>query len=167
MSATRRKRWSLKVTQTSNALDLETGVFSKKDPRDIARSLKRSAERSHRRKSAPFASAMSMLTFYVNRAGKTLSKQTRRRLERAKEELRSLYRKERTSPNRRRRMAASICIDFYLVSWLIVGRAWVASAAAGLFALFLTLWFVLPRSRLLLRLIARGDLEPAGNPARG
>jgi len=64
-------------------------------------------------------------------------------------------------------LAASICIDFYLVSWLIVGRAWVASAAAGLFVLFLTLWFVLPRSRLLLRLVARGDLEPAGNPARG
>jgi hypothetical protein len=64
-------------------------------------------------------------------------------------------------------LAASICIDFNLVSWLIVGRAWVASAAAGLFALFLTLWFVLPRSRLLLRLVARGDLEPAGNPARG
>jgi hemerythrin-like domain-containing protein len=83
-------RWSRKVTETSNALDLEHGVFTK-SPREIARSLKRSAERSHRRKSDPYRSAMSMLTFYINRAGKHLSKSDRARLERAKEELRRLY----------------------------------------------------------------------------
>jgi len=83
-------RWSRKVTETSNALDLEHRVFTK-SPREIARSLKRSAERSHRRKSDPYRSAMSMLTFYINRAGKHLSKSDRARLERAKEELRRLY----------------------------------------------------------------------------
>jgi hypothetical protein len=85
------KRWSQKVTETSNALDLESGVFTKKDPRAIARSLKRSAERSRRRKSNPYRSAMSMLTFYLNRAGKDLPETQKRRLERAKEELRDLY----------------------------------------------------------------------------
>jgi hemerythrin-like domain-containing protein len=84
------KRWSHKVTETSNALDLEHGVFTKR-PAEIARSLKRSAERSHRRKSDPYRSAMSMLTFYINRAGKHLSKSDRARLERAKDELRKLY----------------------------------------------------------------------------
>ena len=84
------KRWSRKVTETSNALDLERRVFTK-GPREIARSLKRSAERSHRRKSDPYRSAMSMLTFYMNRAGKHLSKSDRARLERAKDELRRLY----------------------------------------------------------------------------
>jgi hypothetical protein len=74
----------------SNALDLEPGVF-RGTPTAIARSLKRSAERSHRRKSTPYRSAMSMLTFYANRAGKRLSPATRRRLERAKAELRRLY----------------------------------------------------------------------------
>jgi hypothetical protein len=90
-----RKRWSRRVTETSNALDLEGGVFAKKDPRAIARSLKRSAERSHRRKSDPYRSAMSMLTFYINRAGKNLPKQRRARLEKAKDELRKLYGKEK------------------------------------------------------------------------
>jgi len=85
------KRWSRKVTKESNALDLESGVFSHADPRDIAKSLKRSAERSRRRKSEPFRSAMSMLTFYVNRAGKGLSKRRRSILEKAKDELRDLY----------------------------------------------------------------------------
>jgi hypothetical protein len=85
------KRWSQEVTETSNVLDLDEGVFSKDDPRDIARSLKRSADRSHRRKSDPFRSAMSMLTFYINRAGKKLSKAGLKRLEAAKEELRDLY----------------------------------------------------------------------------
>jgi hypothetical protein len=84
------KRWSRKVTETSNALDLEPGVFTK-SPRQTALSLKRSAERSHRRKSDPYRSAMSMLTFYINRAGKHLSKSDRARLERAKDELRRLY----------------------------------------------------------------------------
>ena len=83
-------RCSRKVTETSNALDLKHRVFTK-SPREIARSLKRSAERSHRRKSDPYRSAMSMLTFYINRAGKHLSKSDRARLERAKDELRRLY----------------------------------------------------------------------------
>jgi len=92
---TTRRRWSQHVTQTSNALDLEQGVFSRDDPRSIARSLKRSAERSRRRKSDPFRSAMSMLNFYINRAGKSLPKTRRARLETAKEELRDLYGKKR------------------------------------------------------------------------
>jgi hypothetical protein len=84
-------RWSRRVTETSNALDLEPGVFSQDDPRSIARSLKRSAERSRRRKSDPFRSAMSMLSFYINRAGKNLSKAERARLNAAKDELRKLF----------------------------------------------------------------------------
>jgi len=95
MASSKRKRWSQRVTQTSNALDLEQGVFSEDDPRSIARSLKRSADRSKRRKRDPFRSAMSMLTFYINRAGKQLSKARRKRLEAAKEELRDLYGKPR------------------------------------------------------------------------
>ncbi|HEY9287245.1 MAG TPA: DUF3175 domain-containing protein [Candidatus Dormibacteraeota bacterium] len=86
-----KKRWSQHVTETSNALDLEHEVFTKKDPSAIARSLKRSAERSKRRKSNPYRSAMSMLTFYLNRAGQSLPKQQRSRLEAAKNELRKLY----------------------------------------------------------------------------
>jgi hypothetical protein len=89
------KRWSKKVTGTSNALDLEPEVFSQKDPKAIARSLKRSADRSRRRKSSPFRSAMSMLTFYINRAGDKLSSTQLRRLEKAKDELRDLYGKTR------------------------------------------------------------------------
>ena len=85
------RRWSQRVTRTSNALDLESGVFRMRSPRAIARSLARSAEASGRRKSPPFRSAMSMLTFYVNRAGKQLSARDRRTLTRAKEELRKLY----------------------------------------------------------------------------
>ena len=85
------KRWSQHVTETSNALDLEHGVFSKQDPRAIARSLKRSAERSRRRKSDSYRSAMSMLTFYINRAGRKLPKTRLAKLQRAKKELRELY----------------------------------------------------------------------------
>jgi hypothetical protein len=85
------RRWSASVTAHSNALDLDRGVFTWKDPRRIAASLKRSAERSHRRKSAPYRSAMSMLTFYVNRAGTDLSASQRRVLTQAKQELRELY----------------------------------------------------------------------------
>ena len=85
------KRWSQRVTETSNALDLDRGVFARSDPRAIARSLKRSAEHSHRRKSEPYRSAMSMLTFYINRAGKQLSQKQRKTLEKAKDELRDLY----------------------------------------------------------------------------
>jgi len=91
MATAGRKRWSQRVTEKSNALDLEQGVFSRNDPRSIARSLKRSADRSQRRKSEPFRSAMSMLTFYLNRAGKKLSRSRRKQLEAAKEELRDLY----------------------------------------------------------------------------
>jgi hypothetical protein len=91
MATSKRKRWSQRVTETSNALDLEPDVFSRKDAKSIARSLKRSADRSRRRKSDPFRSAMSMLTFYLNRAGKKLPESQRRRLESAKNELRHLY----------------------------------------------------------------------------
>jgi uncharacterized protein DUF3175 len=84
-------RWSRQVTEESNALDLEPGVFALADPRAIARSLKRSAERSQRRKTTPFRSAMSMLTFYINRAGRQLTKAQRTRLEKAKNELRALF----------------------------------------------------------------------------
>ena len=91
MPKTRSEKWSQKVTETSNALDLEEGVFTWDDPRKIALSLKRSAERSRRRKADPFRSAMSMLTFYINRAGRQLPDRQRRRLEAAKDELRKLY----------------------------------------------------------------------------
>ena len=83
--------WSGRVTRTSNALDLEAGVFALDDPRKIARSLKRSAEASTRRKSDPFRSAMSMLTFYMNRAGSTLPEERRVVLDKAKGELRRLF----------------------------------------------------------------------------
>ena len=85
------KRWSQRVTQHSNALDLEPDVFKKSDPSAIAHSLKRSAERSRRRKSDPYRSAMSMLSFYINRAGKTLPERQRKTLEEAKDELRRLF----------------------------------------------------------------------------
>jgi hypothetical protein len=85
------KRWSQEVTEHSDALDLEKGVFTFKDPRKIAASLKRSAEASKRRKADPFRSAMSMLVFYINRAGKNLSKKDRARLEKAKDELRKAF----------------------------------------------------------------------------
>ena len=78
------KRWSQRVTKESDALDLKRGVFTLKDPKKIAASLKRSAERSSRRKTGAYRSALSMLTFYINRAGKTLPKTQRDRLERAK-----------------------------------------------------------------------------------
>lgn len=96
------KRWSQQVTETSNALDLEKGVFSLDDPRDIARSLKHSAEQSKRRKSSPFRSAMSMLVFYINRAGDNLDKGQRERLEAAKDELRDLFGKKVNSRESKR-----------------------------------------------------------------
>ncbi|HEY9229530.1 MAG TPA: DUF3175 domain-containing protein [Gemmatimonadaceae bacterium] len=85
------RRWSAYATAHSNALDLDPQVFTWKDPSRIARSLKRSAEQSHRRKSDPYRSAMSMLTFYINRAGTNLSPTQLRVLERAKQELRHLF----------------------------------------------------------------------------
>ncbi len=87
----KRSRWSARVTAHSNALDLDRSVFTWKDPHRIALSLKRSAERSHRRKSGPYRSAMSMLTFYINRAGDNLGAGQRRVLERAKDELREVF----------------------------------------------------------------------------
>lgn len=85
------KRWSRRVSETSNAMDLQKGVFALDSPRRVALSLKRSAERSRRRKTDPFRSAMSMLNFYINRAGRKLPKARRARLEVAKNELRGLY----------------------------------------------------------------------------
>lgn len=85
--------WSARVTRESSALDLETGVFTWQDPQKIAQSLKRSADASTRRKSPPFRSAMAMLVFYINRAGKNLDENQRRILEQAKAELRALYQK--------------------------------------------------------------------------
>ena len=92
-----KKRWSQQVTEHSNALDLEQGVFTWDDPKKIAQSLKRSADTSRRRKGTPFQSAMSMLNFYINRAGKQLADEQREILERAKDELRELYGKPRKS----------------------------------------------------------------------
>ncbi|HET9825423.1 MAG TPA: DUF3175 domain-containing protein [Chitinophagaceae bacterium] len=92
--STPQKKWSRQVTEHSNAMDLEGGVFKKKDPKKIAQSLKRSAEHSKRRKSGPYQSAMSMLNFYINRAGKGLSKKEKELLEKAKGELRKLFHKE-------------------------------------------------------------------------
>jgi hypothetical protein len=88
------KRWSQRVTRESDALDLDRGVFKLSSPSKIAASLKRSAERSSRRKANPYRSALSMLTFYINRAGKTLPKTQRARLERAKEELKHQFGRE-------------------------------------------------------------------------
>lgn len=96
------KRWSQRVTETSSALDLEPGVFTFDDPRRIAESLKRSAERSLRRKASPFRSAMSMLCFYINRAGSQLPAAERQRLEKAKDELRDLFGKARRRSRRSR-----------------------------------------------------------------
>ncbi len=99
---TQAERWSQDVTKHSDALDLEEGVFTLKDPKRIAASLKRSAEASTRRKSDPYRSAMSMLSFYINRAGKSLSDADRARLEKAKDELRKAFGKE---PRAARRQA--------------------------------------------------------------
>ena len=94
----RTAKWSGRVTAHSNALDLDRDVFTWTDPHKIALSLKRSAEHSHRRKSEPYRSAMSMLTFYVNRAGDNLSARQRRVLERAKTELRHVFGREEKRP---------------------------------------------------------------------
>lgn len=88
------RKWSADVTENSDALDLEKDVFKSGSPAEIAHSLERSAERSDRRKSSPFRSAMSMLTFYINRAGKNLSSERKRKLEAAKSELRQIFKKK-------------------------------------------------------------------------
>ena len=85
------RRWSHQVTERSDALDLDQGVFTWKDPKRIAASLQRSAQRSRRRKADPFRSALSMLTFYINRAGRNLPASQRRTLELAKGELRRRF----------------------------------------------------------------------------
>ena len=90
MAIKKKKYWSAKVSQTSNAMDLEPGVFTR-SPKEIAKSLKRSVMASDRTKGTKFQSAMSMLNFYINRAGKKLSAQDRARLERAKVELRGVF----------------------------------------------------------------------------
>lgn len=89
-----KRKWSQDVTEHSDALDLQAGVFALDDPAEIARSLKRSAEHSSRRKAEPYRSAMSMLTFYINRAGKDLPPERHKILEAAKSELRRLYNRE-------------------------------------------------------------------------
>jgi hypothetical protein len=88
------KRWSRRVTKESDALDLKQGVFKLTSPKKIAASLKRSAQQSSRRKAGAYRSALSMLTFYINRAGKTLPKAQRSRLERAKIELKHQFHRE-------------------------------------------------------------------------
>lgn len=85
------RKWSRRVTERSDALDLQQGVFKQKDPKKIAASLKRSAERSHRRKADPYRSALSMLTFYINRGGKNLPARQKGVLNRAKGELRRQF----------------------------------------------------------------------------
>jgi len=87
-------RWSGRVTRESNALDLEPGVFTWSDPKRIAASLKRSAKRSRRRKADPYRSALSMLIFYINRAGRNLPAGRRKTLQRAKAELRKQFGRE-------------------------------------------------------------------------
>ena len=88
---TANKRWSNEVTKHSNALDLDTGVFKHRDPHEVALSLKRSAEHSTRRKGTPYQSAMSMLNFYINRAGRNLPQKQKRVLELAKDDLRDVF----------------------------------------------------------------------------
>ena len=90
-----KKKWSADVTEHSDAMDLEEHVFESDDPKKIAASLKHSAEASHRRKAEPFQSAMSMLNFYINRAGKNLPEARRKVLEDAKDELRGAFGRER------------------------------------------------------------------------
>jgi hypothetical protein len=85
------RKWSAEVMKKSDALDLEPEIFQSSNPKAIARSLKRSANSSHRRKAEPFRSAMSMLTFYINRAGRNLTRSRRRTLEAAKNELRLAF----------------------------------------------------------------------------
>jgi len=88
------RKWSAEVTENSDALDLKKNIFESHDPKEIAQSLKSSANKSHRRKSSPYRSAMSMLTFYINRAGKNLPKRQKNVLEKAKDELRVAFGRE-------------------------------------------------------------------------
>ncbi len=99
------RKWSGEVTAHSDALDLQKDVFKMDDPKKIAASLKRSARASTRRKADPFRSAMSMLTFYINRAGKNLTAAEKKKLEAAKDELRSQFHREGSSSSRRKSRA--------------------------------------------------------------
>jgi hypothetical protein len=92
--ATAKKKWSQNVTENSHAMDLEQGVFSLKNPKSIAKSVLQSATESHTRKSSPYQSAMSMINFYINRAGKALPPARKKILNEAKEELRALNNKK-------------------------------------------------------------------------
>lgn len=96
-SGKEKKKWSAGVTDTSNALDLENNIFESTDPGKIASSLKQSAEKSKRRKTTPFQSAMSMLNFYINRAGKNLSSSQKKVLEKSKDKLRRAFGRETES----------------------------------------------------------------------
>lgn len=86
-----KRKWSAHVTETSDALDVKGGIFASDDPKEIANSLKKSANKSHRRKGTPYQSAMSMLNFYINRAGKNLPEKQKDVLEKAKDELRVVF----------------------------------------------------------------------------
>jgi len=99
-SRSKGRRWSGEVTRQSNALDLERSIFKQSNPRRVAVSLKRSAEASRRRKTTPYQSAMSMLNFYINRAGKKLSAERRKVLEQAKAELRTVFAEQDSSTSR-------------------------------------------------------------------
>jgi len=101
----RDKKWSAQVTRESYALDLDAGIFTSRDPKRVAASLKRSADRSKRRKSDPYRSAMSMLNFYINRAGRNLPDSRKRVLQRAKDELRRLYGKSSRTAKAKKRAA--------------------------------------------------------------
>jgi len=92
--AKKTKKWSQDVTENSDAMDLKEGIFKSSNPKKIAESLEQSAESSHRRKSSPFRSAMSMLTFYINRAGDQLTKKQKGTLEKVKDELRKDFGRE-------------------------------------------------------------------------
>ncbi|MGN6147920.1 MAG: DUF3175 domain-containing protein [Rhizomicrobium sp.] len=97
------KKWSGRVTRESDALDLKKGVFTLGDPKKIAASLKRSAEHSHRRKADPYRSALSMLTFYINRAGKNLPASRKKKLNAAKDELKKLFHKDKSKKKRKKK----------------------------------------------------------------
>lgn len=101
--ATKKAKWSKQVTEHSDAMTLQPGVFSQNDPKKIAASIKRSAQTSKRLKGTPFQSAMSMLNFYVNRAGNNLSEARRRKLQAAKIELRRLFDKPAQQPSAKQR----------------------------------------------------------------
>lgn len=103
---THTRRWSAEVTRKSDALDLRDKVFTQDDPRRIARSLKRSAERSRRREASAYRSAMSMLTFYINRAGRNLPAKRRETLEAAKRSLRRLFHRSRSAPQERAKVSS-------------------------------------------------------------